>query len=271
MGEFVLMGVEEGVVFILPVLKSSDAVAFNDTEDKPVEVALSEEFPEAVAATEEVIDNVPTAVSVDAEEAVGAAAVGDTEGSPLADPLQERVTARGGDWVLPPLALRLEDTVVQAVPVVVPRGVPVRGEEGEAEVEGVALGEAVELKVAPEDAEGQDVEDPESVGLLDDVPLPVVTPEVVPDSVGLGSMDGAEDRDTVTSGLGLLLEETLARPDTVEAPELEEVLDGKGVAVKDTTALPLGVGRLVGVGEVDGEGEGVLIAEALLMEDWEAV
>lgn len=48
-------------------------------------------------------------------------------------------------------------------------------------------------------------------------------------------------------------------------------MDGKGVAVKDTTALPLGVGRLVCVGESDGEGEGVIIAETLLMEDWEAV
>lgn len=210
-----LMGVEVAVIFKLPVLKSSDAVAFNDIEDKPVEVAHSEELPEAVAATEEVEDNVPTTLNVDAEEAVGRAAVGDTVGRPLTDPLPDRVKASGGDWVLPPLTLRLEDTVVQAVPVVVPLGVPVREEEGEAEVEGVALGEAVGLKVAPEDAEGQDVEDPESVGLLDAVPLPVVAPEVVPDSVGLGSIDGAEDRDTVTSGLGLLLEESLARPDTV--------------------------------------------------------
>ena len=61
--------------------------------------------------------------------------------------------------------------------------------------------------------------------------------------------------DTVTRELGLLVLDPLAHPVPVKTPELEVVLEGKGVAVPDTPALPLGVGWEEGVKVAEAEGE----------------
>ena len=117
-------------------------------------------------------------LGVCAEEVVGFRAVGDTVGSPLTDPLPEGVKA-GGDWELPPLTLPLGDALTHPVPVPLPLGDPVKGEELEAEAEGVALREGLELAVAREEVEGQEVGEAGGVGKLEPVEVPGRPPEVV--------------------------------------------------------------------------------------------